>query len=398
MDNKKIKIIASILSAIVILIGAYITYKETGQVDTNKINEAVNVVMNEVVVSAETQDTANKTIEATEKGQEVATTETIKATTPEEEIVDEGAIESDAVVEQENISYDGDITGKGTKLLGKYQGLTYYSQADYRWGYKPYTITGNKKQTIKTSGCGATSASMVVSSSKGAILPPTMAKLFVDNGYRTANNGTAWSAYPFVADYFGFKDYKYTTNIDTAIQQLRKGYFIIASCGSGLFTTNGHYIVLAGIDKNTIKIYDPYVYAGKFNTVTRRGKVTVKGNTVYCSINNFKKYANYKSFWCYSNDKGSGNTKKVTTTKKNTTTKKTTKTTTKKVTKKSTVGKTKTLKKKCTVYSKSNLKGKKYTYKKNTKVVIKKNVNAKVDKVKVKATGRTGYLKVSNYK
>ena len=34
-----------------------------------------------------------------------------------------------------------------------------------------------------------------------------MAKLSVDNGYRTANSGTAWSFYSFVADYFDFKEY-----------------------------------------------------------------------------------------------------------------------------------------------------------------------------------------------
>ena len=56
-----------------------------------------------------------------------------------------------------------------------------------------------------------------------------------------------------------------------------------------------------------MSIYDPYLYKGKFNTTSRRGKVTVSGNTVYCSINNFKKYANYRAFWCYSNDKGNNN-------------------------------------------------------------------------------------------
>lgn len=41
------------------------------------------------------------------------------------------------------------------------------------------------------------------------------------------------------------------------------------------------------------------MYAGKFDTSTRRGKVTVSGNTVYCSIDNFRNYANYKGFFAY---------------------------------------------------------------------------------------------------
>lgn len=307
--NKIIAIVGSVLVAIGILLGVYVNYKNTGEIDTEKIQEAINTVVKEVTVTEETQSIADETIKTTESGQDVSTTETLEGTEAEEkEVVDEGAIEPDATVDQENISYDGDITGNGLNLLGAYQGLTYYSQADSRWANQLYTSTGNTTQTMKSSACGPTSAAMIVSSSKGAILPTTMAQLFVSNGYRTANNGTAWSAYSFVADYFGFKDYAYTTSINTAIDYLNKGYYLIASCGSGLFTTGGHYIVIYGIDGNTLKIYDPYLYSSKFNTASRRGKVTVSGNTVYCSIANFSSFANYKAFWCYSNDNGTGNT------------------------------------------------------------------------------------------
>ena len=46
---------------------------------------------------------------------------------------------------------------------------------------------------------------------------------------------------------------------------------------------------------------------GKFNTASRRqANVTVSGNSVYVSEDSFKTYANYKNFWIYSNDNGSG--------------------------------------------------------------------------------------------
>ena len=41
---------------------------------------------------------------------------------------------------------------------------------------------------------------------------------------------------------------------------------------------------------------------GKFSTSTRRGKVTVSGNTVYCPIDNFIEYANAKGFFCFAYD------------------------------------------------------------------------------------------------
>ena len=164
---------------------------------------------------------------------------------------------------------------------------------------------------------GPTSAAIVVSSSKGAILPTTMAQLAVDNGYRTANNGTAWAYYSFVADYFDFEEYSTTSSFSKAMKYLEtdkdkdgvSDYFIIASCGSGLFTTGGHYIVLIGNEDNTIEVYDPYLYSGKFNTASRRkANVKVSGNSVYVSESSFKTYANYKNFWVFSNDEGKGNT------------------------------------------------------------------------------------------
>lgn len=51
-----------------------------------------------------------------------------------------------------------------------------------------------------------------------------------------------------------------------------------------------------------MKIYDPYLYSGKFETSTRRGKVLVNGNTVYCPISNFINYANAKGFFAFSHN------------------------------------------------------------------------------------------------
>lgn len=256
----------------------------------------------EIIVSDEVHQLAQDTSEAVEKGQDIATDEVIESSVEEEQ-----SLEKDAVVEQENISYDGTNTGNGLSLLGAYQGLTYYSQADSRWANRLYTSTGNKSQTMKSSACGPTAAAMVVSSSKGAILPTTMAKLFVDNGYRTASNGTAWAAFPFTADYFGFEEYYTTTSFSTMTKYLKKGYFVIVSCNSGLWTTGGHYIVLVADKGGTITVYDPYLYSGKFNTASRRpANVRVSGNAAYVSESNFKKYSNAVQYWIFSNDAGNG--------------------------------------------------------------------------------------------
>lgn len=145
---------------------------------------------------------------------------------------------------------------------------------------------------------------MIVTACKGAITPDTMSDLFVRYGYRSANNGTYWSAFRAVADEFNI-GYTETTDIQRALQLLQSNHYVVVSCGNGLFTTGGHFIVLTELNENTITVYDPYLYSGKFETSTRRGKATVDGYKVYVSVDNFRQYANAQGFFCYSHD---GNT------------------------------------------------------------------------------------------
>ena len=303
------------------------TTETTTEVPTQTYAESVEAGDEiEVTVSDEVVELVEDTNEIVENGEDIATDETIPADEADEKsVADEGTLEPDASVDQENISYDGTNTGKGSALLSGAPGLIYYSQADSRWGSVLYTSHNDRSQTIKSSGCGPTSAAMVISASKGIITPPTVARLFVDNGYRTRNNGTAWAAWSFVADYFDFDFYKSTSSYSTMISYLKtdknkdgvSDYFVVASCGYGLFTTGGHYIALMGDEGGKIKVYDPYLYYGKFTTSSRKNAgVKVSGTTAYVSESSFQKYANTKNFWIYSNDSGTAAKKEKTTTKK----------------------------------------------------------------------------------
>lgn len=415
-----------------------------------------------MTISAEVQEEAEKTKDEVNNGEDVASDEAIIAKPKDEtSVIDESLIEQDAVIEQENISYDGTNTGKGTALLGTCTGLTYYSQADSRWADVLYSSSNNKTQTIKSSGCGPTSAAMIVSSSKGAILPTTMAQLFVDNGYRTKSNGTAWSCWSFVADYFDFKEFSTTSNVNKALDYLKTDknkdgvpdYFVVASCNYGLFTTSGHYIVLVGYDNSTVAVYDPFSYVGKYDTASRKAAgAKLSGNTVFVSEQNFKKCGNSVNYWVFSNDykkkksKAKKNVTKYVATKSQalnvrakadksskvlTLLKKGTKVTVtkvsgswsyitaptkgwvstaylsstkvvadkpKKVVYKTTVGKHYRLKGKTYLYKNQNLTGIKYEYLPKTEIVVQKHINATVDKVKVVKTGRVAYTKVNSYK
>lgn len=379
-----------------------------------------------------------------------SSTEIPQMTETDEQNLEVQEVEDESFELQGEIAYEsGKAESWNLETTGQPQ-LTYISQIDSRWRYYPYTSTNNESQTIGSSGCGVASATMIIDSIIGNVSVTELADIFVKYGYRSPNNGTYWSAYRAVADEFNI-EYQETSNFDTMLNKLKNSNYVICSVGNGLFTTGGHYIVIYAADNDTLKIYDPYLYAGKFETSTRRGKVEVKRNTVYCSIDNFKKYANYKQFFCYKYDTANVDTNNSTDNEVKTeayaryvkvssrlnirsgpsinynkvgTLKNaelvtvyetngnwsrigdnkwvcsdylsTTAYILQTVQKSNNSGQNRKIKA-CTLYSNSNLSGKRYTYKANTTVTILSNISSYIDKVKVNATNRIAYINTNNY-
>lgn len=391
MKSKLFKAVISTLLSVLLIFSVFAGCSyDSKEMSITTEQTTVTEKAEEITVSAETQELAEDTKKAVEENQDISTNEVIESSEDEEAtVIDEGAIEPDAKVEYENYAWEGDAkAGEGVNLLGSYQGLTYYNQADSRWANLPYTSTGDSSQTMKSSACGPTAAAMVVSSSKGAILPTTMANLFVDNGYRTANNGTAWACWSFVADYFDFDEYTTTTSDSTMLSYLKTDdnndgvadYFVVASVGSGLWTTGGHYIVLVGDDDGTITVYDPYLYSGKYDTASRRAaNVVVSGNSAYVSESNFKKYSNVKNYWIFSNDSDTATVNKPT------------------VQYSTNIGQSYKLKSATTLYSKGTLSGTQYQYKANTTIKVINHYSTTVDYIYIPATGRYAYCKISAF-
>lgn len=172
----------------------------------------------------------------------------------------------------------------------------YYNQADSRWANHTYPSTNHPKATIKSGGCGATSAAMIVSSFRQTIYPNQMGDIFRANGLR-APEGTSPTAFTWIAKKYNLKE-KTTAYISEAVECLKRGGMCVAYCkAGGLFSTGGHIIVLADIRGNNLVVYDPYLYAGKFNSGNRKC-VKVNGVEAIVSIDNFKKYCNY-TLYCY---------------------------------------------------------------------------------------------------
>ena len=370
-----------------------------------------------------------------------------KLTVQEEESLEEQEVEDEGFELQGEIAYEGGKSQRWSLNVSGEPKLTYISQIDNRWKNYPYTVTNNKNQTIGRSGCGVATAAMIIDSIVGNVSVTELADVFVKYGYRSPNNGTYWSANRAIADEFDI-EYKETSNFSVMLEMLKNNNYIIASVGNGLFTTGGHYIMIYGIEGDNLKIYDPYLYVGKFDTSTRRGKAYVNGDTVICSTTNFKNYANYKRFFCYKynvNENGKTNSNNNVTmpsytryvkvssrlnirngagignkivgklsnnemvtvyetndnwsrigenkwvssdylTEKSTNVNR------------NTMGQYKRLKSRTYLYSKSNLTGKKYTYLAKTQVRIIRNVSNNIDYVYVVKTGKYVYIRTSAYK
>lgn len=426
MENKKL-IITAVVTIILALAGVFFGI-EYSQEDVDKISEGIETVVNIV--------------------DNQSTTEIPEAYIEDEQKLEEQETEDEGFELQGEIAYNGSSELPNVQL-GQYTGLTYYSQIDSRWKNKMYSSTGNSSQTMGSSACGPTCSAMVVSSIKGTITPPEMADLYVKYGFRSANNGTYWSAFRWTADVFDI-GYKEIYKLNDVCDLLEENYMVISACGNGLFTTGGHFILIYGYEDTNgsgqcdsgdrLKIYDPYLYSGKFNLSTRRGKATVEGNTVYVEKETFRAYANYSGFFAFKNDRTDtkeDNTNVVTATynryvKVNTslnvrsgpgtgysivgrryngdkvTVYKESSNWSKIGTNEwvssdyltdsnmqyisNTVGQYKKLKSTTTLYSNSNLTGTRYTYLKNTKVKILQNISSTVDYIYIPATGRYAYV------
>lgn len=145
---------------------------------------------------------------------------------------------------QFDIDISGDITGDRVPL---------FIQWDERWGYQKYGDS-----IIAINGCGPTCLSMVASYllKDSKLNPQYMAQFSEDNGY-ISENGTLWALLSTGARKLGLESIEIPLDEDRVMNNLEVGNLIICSMGPGDFTTEGHFIVLAGCENGKIIVNDP---------------------------------------------------------------------------------------------------------------------------------------------
>lgn len=178
-------------------------------------------------------------------------------------------------------SSSGTSINTSTTTTTKFVQPVDYKQGDSRWGSKMYSCYGNKKQTMKNSGCGPTAMADVVATLKDPEIDPyDLAQLSVKNGHRARSNGTAWSFFPFIQEEFKFSKMIQTDSFTAFKACLDSGGYVVCSMGPKFWTKSGHFICAWKYD-------DTYVYANDPASKTRKKQ----------KVNDFKK--EHKEYFCF---------------------------------------------------------------------------------------------------
>ncbi len=147
--------------------------------------------------------------------------------------------------QQNNIDVSGDLDG----------GIPCFLQWDERWGYRQY---GGDYMAVN--GCGPTCLSMVWCglTGKSKWNPYRLASKAEKEGYYVKGAGTSWELMTSGANSLGLHAENLSLNEKRILEELQQGHPIICVVGPGDFTTQGHFLVLTGVDRNgQIILNDP---------------------------------------------------------------------------------------------------------------------------------------------
>ena len=154
-----------------------------------------------------------------------------------------------------------------------------YDQKDYNNIYFCHRKGKLSKNSIGYAGCGITAMAILASTYENSRKYDPI--YMNEQAYATGNcgnsDGTYTGFYGTEARKLGYKylhvGKKKTSDLNLVLSHLRDGHLIVTHVGNGIFTKNGHYLVLGGIDSANKKVYvyDPNNRSNKANRGTGSG-------------------------------------------------------------------------------------------------------------------------------
>lgn len=148
---------------------------------------------------------------------------------------------------------DGSVTGGFTEAELEEE-FPLLLQFDPRWGYFEY---GGKEMGL--SGCGPTCLAMTLLTltEEEDITPDQVAAYSLEHGYYVQNIGTAWKLMDDFPVLYGLSVKHPSINETNMKKELDAGNLLICSVKKGVFTAEGHFIVIYGYDETGFFVNDP---------------------------------------------------------------------------------------------------------------------------------------------
>lgn len=163
-----------------------------------------------------------------------------------------------------SLEADGSVTGGFTEaeLEAEFPLLL---QFDPRWGYFEY---GGKEMGI--SGCGPTCLSMTILAltEYENVTPDKIAAYSLEKGHYVKDVGTAWKLLDEFPTLYGLTVEHPTLKESSMKAALDEGKVLICSMSKGVFTAEGHFIVIYGYDETGFMVNDPKCVARSNRTWT----------------------------------------------------------------------------------------------------------------------------------
>lgn len=224
---------------------------------SNFLSEAYNLVN---IVDSNDKLTRNKFEKALDK---------IKLTDEQKELA-EAIYEADLYDEIFGDGYDYKFNIIGSKVVsadanGEANGVPLFLQYKEPWASHPYST-----HTIRSSGCGPTTMSMVASwagkqgkdiskvdkNGDGTVNPIESADFATAQGYACIGNGSYNTVVSDYVNYIGCTA-TYTLDIDKITEALSSNKLVVINVGGGVLSGGGHFMLAVGIKDGMIMLNDP---------------------------------------------------------------------------------------------------------------------------------------------
>ena len=165
------------------------------------------------------------------------------------------------------------------------KGPVFYCQLDYEG--VPFPSPSSGFGNLANNGCGPISVSMMIENMLGIPFPPEeSARFFLECGARVDFGTNLYIASKAAAARFGLTVHD-TEDAEEAKAFLAagRGMVIANTYGDrpeegyiGVFSDGGHYVLLTGLEGETVRVLDPMYRPGRFDIPGRAGKVRMEGN------------------------------------------------------------------------------------------------------------------------